>query len=85
MCIKILHVFQRVKSIVETQAGISLECQNEHRRYCTFLSIQFFHKRIVLTHTYLIVCVRTLKRINVKETVCTSRSIVIVVEATVRA
>ena len=64
------HVFQRVVSTHETQAGFSLEYQKKLTRhifniyihiYICSLSIQSFYKQIVSTHFYLMVCVRTLK------------------------
>ena len=33
MCIKMLHVFQKVESIHKTQAGFSLEYQSMHTRH----------------------------------------------------
>ena len=61
MCIEMLHLFQRVESIRETQAGPYLENQNIYTRYTyRYTDIQ----DMLSTHSYLI-CVW-----NAKDTRC---------------
>ena len=59
-----LQVFQRVESIHEMQAGLSLEYQNI--RYTFNINILFSlhavsNKEIGFTHFYLMICVQTVK------------------------
>ena len=64
MFIEMLHLFQRVEFIHETQAGFSFEYQNIHTRSIqdkyTVLQ-KAFQKRIVSIQSHLMVSVRTAK------------------------
>ena len=67
--IEMLHVLQKVESIHETQPGFSLVDQNIHKRYYINILIflhKGFYKKIVNTHFYVVICIRTLKNARCK-------------------